>query len=201
MILFNPTNRAVKLVSIIVAAVCLSVVSARSAENPKLDRARLDQIQKTLSADIPRVLCLDDDFATGAQPTGDAYAKAAASGFRSVLSLRAANERIDLARERAKVESAKMRYFNIPVISSAPRFEQADEFLRLTREKANHPMLINCASANRVGAFMMILRVVDQGWSEEKALDEAIKIGLSSDGLKKFATDYIANQKSRRQQN
>ena len=122
-------------------------------------------------------------------------------GFRSVLSLRAANEGIDLARERAKVESAKMRYFNIPVVSSAPRPEQADEFLRLTREKANHPMLINCASANRVGAFMMILRVVDQGWSEDKALDEAIKIGLSSDGLKKFATDYIANQKSRHQQN
>jgi uncharacterized protein (TIGR01244 family) len=201
MISFNSHHRALKLVSILAAGICLGAASARAAENQKSDRARLDQIQKTLSADIPRVLCLDENFATGAQPTGDAYAKAAASGFRSVLSLRAANEGIDLARERAKVERAKMRYFNIPVVSSAPRPEQADEFLRLTREKANHPMLINCASANRVGAFMMILRVVDQGWSEDKALDEAIKIGLSSDGLKKFATDYIANQKSRRQQN
>lgn len=201
MIPFISNHRALKLVSILVAGICLVAASACAAENQKADRARLDQIQKTLSADIPRVLCLDENFATGAQPTGDAYAKAAASGFRSVLSLRAANEGIDLARERAKVESAKMRYFNIPVVSSAPRPEQADEFLRLTREKANHPMLINCASANRVGAFMMILRVVDQDWSEHKALDEAIKIGLSSDGLKKFATDYIANQKSRRQQN
>jgi hypothetical protein len=45
---------------------------------------------------------------------------------------------------------------------------------------------------------MMILRVVDQGWSEDKALDEAIKIGLSSDGLKKFAKEYIATHPPKR---
>jgi hypothetical protein len=53
--------------------------------------------------------------------------------------------------------------------------------------------LVTCASANRVGAFMMILRVIDQGWSEEKALQEAVRIGLSSDKLKRFAQDYIAS--------
>jgi hypothetical protein len=36
-------------------------------------------------------------------------------------------------------------------------------------------MLINCASANRVGAFMMIYRVLEQGWTEAKALDEAVR--------------------------
>ena len=60
-------------------------------------------------------------------------------------------------------------------------------------------MLISCASANRVGAFMMIYRVVEQGWSEEKALDEALKIGLRGDeSLKKFAQSYIAQNKVRR---
>ncbi len=88
-----------------------------------------------------------------------------------------------------------MRYFNIPVNSSSPRPEQADEFLRITRDKANHPMLVTCATANRVGAFMMILRVVEQGWSEEKALEEAIKIGLRGEELKKFSKDYIAESK------
>jgi hypothetical protein len=53
--------------------------------------------------------------------------------------------------------------------------------------------LVTCASANRVGAFMMILRVIDQGWSEEKALQEAVRIGLSSDTLKRFAHDYIVS--------
>jgi len=182
-----------KPISLLFLLLSFNLAVARAAESPAANRARLDKIQQTLSAKVPRVLCLDDDFATGAQPVGDAYTKAAANGFRSVLSLRTANEGLDLARERAKVESVKMRYFNIPVVSSAPQVQQADEFLRLARDKSNHPMLVTCASANRVGAFMMILRVIDQGWSEEKALQEAVRIGLSSDKLKRFAQDYIAS--------
>ncbi len=181
-----------KPVALLFLFLSFNLAVASAAESAAANRARLDKIQQTLSTEVPRVLCLDDDFATGAQPVGDAYSKAAANGFRSVVSLRTPNE-LDVARERAKVESVKMRYFNIPVISSAPQVQQADEFLRLARDKSNHPMLVTCASANRVGAFMMILRVIDQGWSEEKALQEAIRIGLSSDKLKRFAQDYIAS--------
>lgn len=179
-----------------IAAAIISISSVLfAAETQKASPLRLEQTQKILSADVPRVLCLDENFATGGQPTGDAYGKAAASGFSAVLSLRTAAEGVDLNRERAQVESKKMRYFNIPVNSSSPRVEQADEFLRITRDKTNHPMLVTCATANRVGAFMMILRVVEQGWSEEKALEEAIKIGLRGEELKKFAQDYIASQR------
>jgi protein tyrosine phosphatase (PTP) superfamily phosphohydrolase (DUF442 family) len=172
-------------------------ISSHAAETPQGDRARLDQIERYLKADVPRILCLDNDFASGGQPTEQAYAKAATSGFRSVLSLRPGNEGVDLARERSLVEKSKMRYFNIPVVSSAPRPEQADEFIRLVKDKSNHPMLINCASANRVGAFMMIYRVLEQGWSENKALAEAVKIGTSSPNLKKFAHDYIAQHEGK----
>jgi hypothetical protein len=45
---------------------------------------------------------------------------------------------------------------------------------------------------------MMIYRVVDQGWTEEKALEEALKIGMRSENLKKFAKDYIAKQKAKK---
>ena len=151
----------------LLSAILVATLSAISmaADVPRNERARLDQIERFLKADVPRVLCLDNNFATGAQPTEQAYAKAAASGFRSVLSLRTASEGVDLMRERSLVEKNNLRYFNIPVVSSAPRPEQADQFIRLVKEKSNHPMLINCASANRVGAFMMIYRVLEQGWS------------------------------------
>lgn len=180
-----------------VAAILLSAAVALAAEAAPAERARLDQIQRTLGTDVPRLLCLDVDFATGAQPRGDAYVKAAASGFRSVVSLRTSGEGIDLGRERARAESAGIRFHNIPVNSGSPRPEQADEFLRLTREPANRPMLITCATANRVGAFMMILRVIDQGWSEAQALEEARRIGLRSPVLEKFAQDYLRRHKSR----
>ena len=186
-----------KLLLYLGATILLSTTST-AAELQQTDRAQLDKIEQSLKNDVPRILCLDNDFATGAQPTDQAYAKAAATGFRSVLSLRAGNEGIDLFRERSVVERSKMKYFNIPVVSSAPRPEQVDEFIRLVKEPSNHPMLINCASANRVGAFMLVYRVLEQSWSEDKALEEATKIGLSSEGLKKFARDYIAQHKGSR---
>ncbi|HEY6363985.1 MAG TPA: protein tyrosine phosphatase family protein [Candidatus Binatia bacterium] len=180
----------------VVAAIMVISVSAIAA-SPKEDRARLDKIEQTLKSDVPRVLCLDDNFATGGQPSEQAFDKVAASRFRSVLSLRTPSEGIDLKRERSLVEKTGLRYFNIPVVSSAPRPEQADEFIRLVKEQSNHPMLINCASANRVGAFMMIYRVLEQGWTQEKALEEALKIGLRGDELKKFAQSYIAQHKTK----
>jgi len=189
------TNLPTQRLAALIASV-LFVAITFAAEIPSSKRADLQRIERALSADVPRVLCLDDSFTTGGQPTGEAYVKAAANGFRAVLSLRTNSEGVDLVLERARVKSNRMRYFNIPVNSAAPRAEQADEFLRIARDKTNHPMLVNCASANRVGAFMMILRVVEQGWSEEQALEEAIKIGLASDGLKRFASDYIARHKA-----
>jgi len=184
------------LISQLLSILALSTLSM-AAEIPGNERARLDQIERSLRSDVPHVLCLDGSFTTGGQPTEQAYAKAAAGGFHSVLSLRTANEGVDLKRERSLVEQNKMRYFNIPVVSSAPRPQQADEFIRLVKEKSNHPMLIHCASANRVGAFMMIFRVLEQGWAEDKAMEEAIKIGLRGDELKKFARDYIAKHKTK----
>src|SRR5262249_41061913 len=71
---------------------------------------RLDQLERYLKSDVPRVLCLDDNFATGGQPSEQAFAKVAASGFHSVLSLRTAAEGIDLTKERALVEKTGLRY-------------------------------------------------------------------------------------------
>jgi protein tyrosine phosphatase (PTP) superfamily phosphohydrolase (DUF442 family) len=175
----------------------LGISSLGVAQNssPPAQRARLDEIQQLLKDDVPRILCLTESYATGAQPSDAAFGKLAVNGFHSVLNLRTAEEGVDLEKERKLVTNAGMRYFSIPVVSSAPRAEQADEFIRVVREKSNHPMLIHCASANRVGAFMMIYRTVEHGWSEKAALDEAVKIGLSSEGLKKFAQDYIAQKK------
>jgi uncharacterized protein (TIGR01244 family) len=177
---------------LVIFSLCLSpALSAQEGE-----RARLDRIEQALRSDVPRILCLNESLATAAQPSEQAFSKVAAAGFRSVLNLRTAAEGVDVEKERELVERSGMRYLHIPVVSSAPRSEQADEFIRAVREKSLHPMLIHCSSANRVGAFMMIYRVVEQGWSEKKALEEAVKIGLSSDTLKKFAETYIAQHKA-----
>jgi len=176
----------------IAAILLLAVISVAQ------DRDRLDRIQQSLKDDVPRILCLDERVATGGQPTETAYSKLAANGYRAVLNLRTPSEGFDLEREKQLVEKAGLKYISIPVIGSAPKPEQADEFIRAVKDSANQPMLIHCGSANRVGAFWMIYRVVEQGWPEDKALDEAIQIGLRSPDLKTFAQQYIAAHKPKK---
>ena len=180
---------------IIVLALCSSLALAI---NQQTGRERLDRTEQNLKPDVPHILCLDERFATAGQPKDEAFGKLAASGFRSVLSLRTASEGIDLDKERSLVEKSGMRYLNIPVVSSAPKPGQVDDFFKVVKDQNNQPMLIHCGSANRVGAFWMIYRVIEQGWPEDKALEEATKIGLTSPGLKTFAQNYIAEHKPKR---
>ena len=69
------------------AATVLLSTWAFAAETQQKDRARLDQIEQSLKSDVPRVLCLDSNFATGGQPTEQAYAKARRKRFSFRLEL------------------------------------------------------------------------------------------------------------------
>jgi uncharacterized protein (TIGR01244 family) len=186
--------------SLVISIIFIALVSVSSSNffAQQNKRADLDKIEQSLKDDVPRVLCLTRDLATGGQPSEQAFGKLAANGFRSVLNLRTAAEGVDLDKERANVEGAGMRYLHIPVAGNAPRAEQAEAFIRALKEKDNHPMFIHCASANRVGAFMMIYRVLELRWTEEKALEEAVQIGLRSEALKEFARKYIEQQQTKR---
>jgi hypothetical protein len=105
--------------------------------------------------------------------------------------LRSSEDGVDLIRERFMVEQSKMRYYNISASKSFPRRQQVDEFLSLVRDEANHPMLINCAFAERVAPYMMIFRVVEQGWNKSRAVEEAARSGLESKALRKYLDEYL----------
>lgn len=166
-----------------------------AAPTQQTERPPANRFERSADVDVPVVLCIDDKPTAGGQPSTSAYAKAAANGFRSVLTLRSAKDGVDLNRERFMVEQSKMRYFNILVTNNLPPRKQVDEFLRVARDKTNHPMLLNCAFAERVAPLMLIFRIVEQGWSEERAIKEASQSGIKSDSLKKFARDYFAPSK------
>ena len=188
-----------RVIGVLAAVLLLGPVAALRAQQSGV---RLKQpFAPREQAAAPIVLCIDDKPGAGGQPSSAAYAKAAANGFRSILTLRSADDAVDLVRERFMVEHNNMRYFNISAAKTLPRREQVDEFLRLVRDPANHPMLINCAFAERVAPFMMIFRIVEQGWSKDRALEEAGRSGLKSASLRKFVGDYLTppEKKSGRQ--
>jgi uncharacterized protein (TIGR01244 family) len=135
------------------------------------------------------------DFCTGGQPRVEHYARLKAGGVKAVLNLRTPGEH-RAEEEQAAVERAGMKYFNIPVVYSAPTDAQVDEFLRITDDPANRPMFIHCTAAIRVGGFWMIRRVLRDGLSVEAALEDARKVGLvNAPHLEEFARNYIASHK------
>jgi uncharacterized protein (TIGR01244 family) len=142
---------------------------------------------------IRNFLQVTPEFCTGGQPRVEHYAKLKGDGVKAVLNLRTPGEH-RAEEEQAAVESAGMKYFNIPVVYTAPTNAQVDEFLRITDDPANRPMFIHCTAAIRVGGFWMIRRALRDGLSADAALEEARKVGLiGAPHLEEFARSYIAS--------
>jgi uncharacterized protein (TIGR01244 family) len=139
---------------------------------------------------IRNYLRVNENFCTAGQPTVEDLTALKDDGNVAVLNLRLPDEH-DSAAEQAGVEALGMKYFNIPVSGGDPQDSQAEEFLALTDDPTNRPMFIHCGSANRVGAFWMIRRVLRDDWEVERAQTEAEQIGMRSPGLVTFALSYI----------
>jgi len=147
--------------------------------------------QSAISAE--NFLWVNKDFCTAGQPTIEDLDQLKAGGLNGVLNLRRPSESPFQVEEEKHARAIGLRYFNIPVDSSHLEDVQVEEFLQILGEETNRPLLVHCGSANRVGAFWMIHRVLKDRWSLEKAEEEARQIGLSSSVLLEFARRYIRN--------
>ena len=145
---------------------------------------------------IPRFVKVTDQVWTGGQPWPEHFPKLKDAGVKVVINLRPPAEQ-EGTQEEATVKKLGMTYFNIPVSFNEPDELDADDFLKLTDEQLkNGPVFIHCAVGSRVGAFWMIRRVLRDGWEFDKALEEANRIGMRSQGRQfDFAKEYIAKKK------
>jgi uncharacterized protein (TIGR01244 family) len=155
--------------------------------------AALDELTSILS-----FLKLSEAVWTGGQPTLDHLAKLKAEGVKVIINLRPHSEH-NGETEAARAKELGLSYFNLPVVYNAPKPEDADAFLKLTDEHLKDGrVFIHCAAAIRVGAFWMIRRVVRDGWTYERALEEANKIGLRNrPHLIEFARGYLESQRKK----
>jgi len=145
---------------------------------------------------IQNFLKINTEICTGGQPTVAQLSELKAQGVTTIINLRVPGEAgFDAAAEEAETKKLGMKYFSIPVANQSPKDEQVDEFLKLTDNAQNRPVFIHCGSANRVGAFFMIRRVLRDGMTFDAAKAEADKIGLRSAALADFAKQYIDKHK------
>ena len=150
------------------------------------------QVTQSEAPAIRYFLQVTPEFCTGGQPRPEHFQMLKTRGVKAVLNLRTPGEhRAD--EEKAAVEAAGMKYFNVPFVYASPTDQNVEDFLKLTDDPANRPMFVHCTAAIRVGAFWLIRRVIRDGMSWDAALEEARKVGLvNAPHLEAFAKDYLA---------
>ncbi len=119
----------------------------------------------------------------GGQPTADAFGTAQEMGVRVVVNLRSDPEiaAMDFD-EAALVEQLGMKYVAIPITSETFAPADADDLKEVLR-KTSGPVLIHCASSNRVGALWAMYLHRHRGVALDQAIALGRKAGLRSEGL------------------
>jgi uncharacterized protein (TIGR01244 family) len=117
-------------------------------------------------------------------------------GFKSVINLRLASEQgAEVDAEAAAAKAAGVNYVHIPFAGAMADPAVVDTFLVAVTNPANEPAFIHCASGNRAAAMWFIKRVQIDGWSVDRAGEEATGLGLTNPQLKQFALDYTQAHK------
>ncbi|MCP1127283.1 fused DSP-PTPase phosphatase/NAD kinase-like protein [Robbsia andropogonis] len=94
------------------------------------------------------------DVAISGQPPIAFFGQARSKGFKAILNLRPATEQVGF-NESEEVASAGLRYFSIPIATVQDLTRAAARALNeIVSDSENLPILVHCASGNRVGALL-----------------------------------------------
>ncbi len=110
----------------------------------------------------------------------------AAHGFKTIIDLRTASEGVK--DEKRAVELADMHYINIPVTNAGINDDQLAAFTEAI-ESVETPVLIHCASGNRVGALWATYRI-SKGIAQKIALEEGRTAGMRA-GMEQKVRDNL----------
>lgn len=120
------------------------------------------------------------DLLTGGQPDPGQLEELAWLGYRTVIDLRPAGERGALADEPAMVEALGMRYVRLPVAGADGLTDGNVRALdELLDDPEAYPVVIHCASGNRVGALLALRAARTEGAEPEAALQLGLDAGLT----------------------
>jgi len=162
------------------AACVLSIVAAAA-----------QGVTKETVAGISTFARLDTTIACGGATSADAVPELKKMGFRSIINVRRATEAgADVEAEGVAAKSAGLKYVHLPFDPESPDPMLIDNFIAAVTAPENQPAYIHCAAGGRAAALWMIKRWKADGWAEQRALDEAIALGLN-DRFQPFALDYI----------
>jgi len=148
----------------------------------------------TLSG-IPNACELLPGLVTGGQPTEAQLAAFRAAGGEIVLDIRAPLEPRPLD-EVAVTKRLGLEYLVIPVSAGSLTDASLERIIDALRMAQGRPTLFHCASGNRVGAALIPYLVLDQAMEEGDAVQQAIRVGLTSPELLAWGLAYARRQRN-----
>ncbi len=125
----------------------------------------------------------------GGQPEAAQLEAMAAAGFATVIDLRAENEARGFD-ETALASRLGLAYHNIPVGATTLRDPATFERFFAAFDNAEKPVLVHCATGNRVAALYYAY-LVGKGTAREEALILARRFGLRSEALVEAVNAYL----------
>jgi len=131
-------------------------------------------------ARFPAYHVVRSNLAGSGQPTAGGLAQLATLGFRTVVNLR--TEKEGAGGERAVVEGQGLRYVNVPISPESFSLADVAAVSKVVDDPAAGPVLLHCASANRVGAVWAVIQA-QQGRSLEEAEAAGRAAGLHSPAM------------------
>ena len=162
---------------IIVAALCGSAASGQVL---------------TANSDLPNFHQVSPTFFRGAQPTQNGFELLAKQGVKTIINLRAADEKSGAEKQWA--QAAGLRYFNVPFKGyGRPTDAQVQEVLTVIETVENQPVFLHCKRGkDRTGTIVACYRIAHDQWTREKALAEAksLRLGWSEFGMKRYIQDF-----------
>lgn len=115
---------------------------------------------------------------TGGIPSAEQLARAHAAGYKTVISLLSPEEASD---EATEVRAAGLRFWSIPIAGASDLTEaNALQLSAAMNELGAQPLIVHCASGNRVGALLALKAYYVDHASKEGAIELGQRAGLTS---------------------
>ena len=117
---------------------------------------------------------------TGGQPSSAQLHAAKQAGYKTIVNLRPEYEHRGQI-EASTVKAAGMRYIQIPVAGAEGiNFKNSERLREALADINNYPIMVHCASGNRVGALFALDAFQHYQLSTKQAISVGKKSGLTS---------------------
>jgi len=157
-----------------------SPASPEETPPPKGEPTATGQAEAAQLIEIPNAKLPVPGMLVGGQPTPEQLEQAAAAGYVTIVNLRPPGEHNDWD-EEAKVKELGLQYLNLPIRSAQDlTAENAILLSKVIDDTQSQPVMVHCASGNRVGALIALKAHFVEGKAAGHAIQQGLDAGLTS---------------------